>query len=229
MNDIEFIPYDPCTPLPKGLVGQSGPGNTVLVHKDFSSQLPLQLSFNGTGNIIRIGADCHVEGVIHAEGSNNRVDLGSGRAPQRIAVTIYDDSTFLWGDGCTAYQARFWVHGGKTCRVGDGALLSEGIQIRTTDHHSVIDLNTMTQINFPADVIIGERVWIGEGVSIAKGVTIGNGSILSAKAFVNRDVPANEMWAGIPARCVRKTVSWVNSHPASPDDISWLNTLNKTE
>ena len=47
---------------------------------------------------------------------------------------------------------------------------------------------------------IGRDVWIGCRVTILPGVTIGDHAVVGAGAVVNRDVPAGEKWAGIPAR-----------------------------
>lgn len=53
-------------------------------------------------------------------------------------------------------------------------------------------------------ILIGNNVWIGEGAVIQQGVTIGNGSIIAANSIVTKDVPANCMIAGIPAKIIKK-------------------------
>ena len=53
-------------------------------------------------------------------------------------------------------------------------------------------------------VIIGDSVWIGANAVILKSVKIGEGAVIAAGAVVNCDVPAYEIWGGIPAK---KTVS----------------------
>ncbi len=109
--------------------------------------------------------------------------------------------------------------------VGDDCLFSEGITIRTSDHHSIIDLESFTQANQPMDVTLGRPVWGSPQVQIMCGVNIGMGAIIGAGAIVTKDVPATELWAGVPAKCLRKNVSWVASHPAKAEQIAALREL----
>ena len=52
-------------------------------------------------------------------------------------------------------------------------------------------------------VTIGDDVWIGSGAMILKGVSIGDRAIVGARAVVTKDVPADAIVAGNPARIVR--------------------------
>lgn len=51
-----------------------------------------------------------------------------------------------------------------------------------------------------APVTIKKGVWIASGVIICPGVTIGEDSVIGAGSVVNKDVPAGEFWAGVPAK-----------------------------
>ncbi|WP_376715052.1 DapH/DapD/GlmU-related protein [Janibacter limosus] len=55
----------------------------------------------------------------------------------------------------------------------------------------------------PAPIVIGRKVWIGANATILKGVTIGDGAIVAAGAVVTKDVPADSIVVGAPARVVR--------------------------
>jgi maltose O-acetyltransferase len=48
--------------------------------------------------------------------------------------------------------------------------------------------------------IIGDGVWIGANAIVLRGVKIGDGAVVAAGAVVTRDIPAYEIWGGIPAR-----------------------------
>ena len=51
--------------------------------------------------------------------------------------------------------------------------------------------------------VIGADVWLGHGAIVMRGVTIGDAAIVGAGAVVTKDVPAFEVWAGVPARPIR--------------------------
>ena len=51
--------------------------------------------------------------------------------------------------------------------------------------------------------IIGRDVWLGANVTVLPGVTIGDGAIIAAGAVVTKDVPANAVAAGVPAKVIK--------------------------
>lgn len=52
-------------------------------------------------------------------------------------------------------------------------------------------------------IVVEDDVWLGVGVTILDGVRIGKGAIIGAGAVVTKDVPANAIAMGIPARVVK--------------------------
>ena len=53
-------------------------------------------------------------------------------------------------------------------------------------------------------VEVGKRAFLGIGTIIANSVTIGDDAIVGAGSIVTKDIPAGEIWAGNPARFIRK-------------------------
>jgi acetyltransferase-like isoleucine patch superfamily enzyme len=83
--------------------------------------------------------------------------------------------------------------------IGDHALIGHRVVLATIDH----DLNPYDRTNHCAPIHIGDRVWIGSGAIITRGVTIGDGAVIAAGAVVTKDVPANTVVGGIPAKVIK--------------------------
>jgi serine acetyltransferase len=92
----------------------------------------------------------------------------------------------------------------KDIRIGDDVAIAENVVIRDSDNHSIVgSRHEMTQ-----PIVIGNHVWIGMNCNILKGVTIGDGAVIAAGSVVNKDVPANVLAGGVPARVIRERIEW---------------------
>ena len=63
---------------------------------------------------------------------------------------------------------------------------------------------------YGSPINIGNNVWIGENVCVLAGVTIGNGAIIGANSVVTKDIPANSICVGAPARVIKQFDSTLN-------------------
>lgn len=72
--------------------------------------------------------------------------------------------------------------------------------IATLNHHQDPDKRANL---IPKPVNIGKNVWIGANVTILPGVTIGDGAIIAAGAVVSKDVEANTIAGGVPAKFIK--------------------------
>ena len=84
--------------------------------------------------------------------------------------------------------------------IGNNVLIGQQVVIATLNH----ELAPEKRANLlPAPVKIGNNVWIGAHATILAGVTIGDNSVVAAGAVVNKDVPANVVVAGVPAKVIK--------------------------
>jgi acetyltransferase-like isoleucine patch superfamily enzyme len=94
---------------------------------------------------------------------------------------------------------RFQDQGGIT--IGDGALIGHNVVLATLNHDFAPEKRSTMH---PAPIVIGKNVWIGANATIVPGVTIGDNAIIAAGAVVTKDVPANTVAGGVPARVIKK-------------------------
>ena len=73
------------------------------------------------------------------------------------------------------------------------SLLSEGHPINPNDRQSLV----------PGQIHIRKNVWIGAGATILPGVTIGENAVVADGAVVSKDVPANTIVGGVPAKIIK--------------------------
>jgi len=114
----------------------------------------------------------------------------------------------------------FYTDCGKNTHVGERVFINMGCKFQDQggifiDDDALIGHNaTLCTLNHNPDpqhrgdmtakpIHIGKRVWLGANVTILQGVTIGDGAIIAAGAVVNKDVPANTIVGGVPAKVIK--------------------------
>ncbi|MFJ4279602.1 sugar O-acetyltransferase [Streptomyces massasporeus] len=85
---------------------------------------------------------------------------------------------------------------GEDCQIGPNVQL-------LTPTHPVEPEPRRGKLEAARPIVIGDNVWLGGGVIVCPGVTIGDNAVVGAGAVVTRDVPANVVAVGNPARPVR--------------------------
>ena len=94
---------------------------------------------------------------------------------------------------------QFQDQGGIT--IGDGTLIGPKTVIATLNHHH--NPNKRAKL-IPKPVKIGKNVWIGANATILPGATIGDGAVIAAGALVSKDVEANTVVGGVPAKLIKR-------------------------
>lgn len=84
--------------------------------------------------------------------------------------------------------------------IGDDALIGHNVVIVTLNHNMIPEKRKNL---FPKAVHIGCKVWIDSNVTICPGVTIGDGAVIAAGAVITKDVKANTVVGGVPAKFIK--------------------------
>lgn len=96
----------------------------------------------------------------------------------------------------------------KAVSIGDGCLIGADVQITDTDFHPLSSNNrrydNRQEAIKSAPIVIGANVFVGAGVRVLKGVKIGDNSIIGAGSVVAKDIPANVIAAGVPAKVLSR-------------------------
>lgn len=112
---------------------------------------------------------------------NSKLEIGSGFVNSNVKIR------------CT-----------ESIKIGEDVAISHNVTIMDSDAHELISegYKKTKPIN------IGNHVWIGSGAMILKGVKIGDGAVIAAGSIVTDNVPSNCIVAGIPAKIIKKDVTW---------------------
>jgi acetyltransferase-like isoleucine patch superfamily enzyme len=192
----------------------------------------LKIVDQGQDNIVEISARMRESGsgTITLLGSGNTVEIADTDYHLGVYLTLKNNSTLKIGGNVNCYNlvtyqaddaileigasvgfngiVRLSMHEPGRLAIGDGSLFADQVEMSISDMHSIIDATTRTRLNPAKDIVIGRRVWIGSRSLILKGITIGDGSIVGAMSVVTRNVPANCVVAGNPAKIVRENATW---------------------
>jgi acetyltransferase-like isoleucine patch superfamily enzyme len=147
-------------------------------------------------NLITIGKNTRINsGLRNFVGSYNKVSLWAG---QNGKIEI--------GENVGISNAT--IISENQIFIGSKVYIGGGTQIYDNDFHPLTSKGRDSNPNeIPNEPIhIGEGVFIGGHCIILKGVKIGENSIIGAGSLVTGNVPANEIWAGVPAKKIRSIV-----------------------
>lgn len=131
---------------------------------------------------MRIGTNMRVNGRV------TRAQFGTGK-----------NGTLVIGDHC-GFNEGVSIYAQSSVTLGDYCQIGDYVSIVDGDFHQVQPGSKPRT----GAITIGRNVWISRNAIILRSVTIGANSIVAAGAVVTRDVPANCMVGGNPARLIRE-------------------------
>jgi len=144
--------------------------------------------------------------------------IGHGTKIRCHEGTVEIGAKTVMGQECT-------ISAYKRVRIGEQCVIADRAMFIDFDHGVVeVERPIRQQGIYTREVEVGSNVWIGYGACILRGVSVGDNSIVGTNSVVTKDVPANAVVAGVPARIVRmrdapERLEW--SDPVEPDPTAW--------
>ena len=139
------------------------------------------------------------------------VQIRSGKAyniiggDTRLILRTIDDGQIRIGNGVGISNSA--VVSANSITIGDDVFIGGSCAIYDTDFHSSEydqRINQGDKNIKSAPVIIKKGAFIGSRCIILKGVTVGEEAIIGAGSVVTKDIPDGEIWAGNPAKYIKK-------------------------
>ena len=89
-------------------------------------------------------------------------------------------------------------------KIGDNVIMGQNIRMHA-ENHNYADSDVLIRLQgvVHKGIVIEDNCWIGAGVVILDGVTIGQGCVIGANSLVTRNIPANSVAVGSPARVIK--------------------------
>lgn len=198
-----------------------------------------------------VRANATIKGGGHMFGPHTRVSLADGAKKENA---IIEDNCWVFGQFWIQTNGKVIMK--HHSKIGTGTIIKSidlveiGAYTAIGDNVMIVDNNNhplspefrkqmrLTDINgkmrlwkhsIHAPIIIGENCWIGENARICKGVKIGDNAVVAANSVVTKDVPANAVAAGNPAKIVKTDIDQIPAPTSSPEFNAYLANKNNNE
>lgn len=171
----------------------------------------VRIYVEGEDNLIEIGNLTRMKNTeIFVRGSHNVIRIGENNGFEGSSLWMEDDSNVI-GIG---EHNRFFKDShlaaleGTVITVGSDGLFAPDVQIRTSDSHSILDMEG-TRINRAKNIFVGDHVWLAAGTVLLKGAVVPDGCIVGIHSMVNKPLDEkNCLYVGSPVHKAKRSVTW---------------------
>ncbi|SDB30202.1 Acetyltransferase (isoleucine patch superfamily) [Eubacterium oxidoreducens] len=154
-------------------------------------------------------------------GDNNKLIIGNIKIKTKVwcrflnvpnircngAEIKISDGTFFNGN------VYLNTYEGKSINIGNDCLFAGGVNLRTSDAHTIYDISSLERINIAKDIFIGNHVWIGMDALLLKGSYIADDCVVGMKSIITKHFEeTNCILAGSPAKIVKRKINWARGN-----------------
>jgi len=184
--------------------------NNILCFKKKSLVKNSHIIVEGSNNILYIDKETLLtNSYIKIEGNDNKIFIGANCCLKNLTIDMKNENSVIKiGDKTSIEEARITSFEPYKIEIGKDCMFSADIVIMNTDVHKIYDTTTKLKTNEGKEISIGNHVWLGIRTIVLKGVNIGDNSIVAAGSIVTKDVKANTVVSGNPARQVKENRNW---------------------
>ena len=146
----------------------------------------------------------------------NRDCLENRKKATRELISLFASDHFCWIEPNFFCDYGYNIDLGKQVYFNHNVTILDAAKVEFGDHVLVGPNVVISTATHPLDpelrrrgmesahsIVIRSNVWIGAGANILPGIPIGENAVVAAGALVNRDVPANTVVAGVPAKVIK--------------------------
>ena len=153
----------------------------------------------------RLGRGSYIKPGVKILGNPYRIVIGENFKIWHNCVVSLGKGRIVIGNNGLLGVGTIVNAGNKKITIGNGVAVAQDCKIIAYSHHYYPNMKIVDSY-LEADINIEDDVLIGAGAIILPGVTIGKGAIVAAGAVVNKDVEANTIVGGIPAKMIKKRI-----------------------
>ena len=130
--------------------------------------------------------------------------IGKGTTILPSAHLAYPHNIFIGENVAIHRSVYLWAGENSKIIIGDYTAIGPEVFISSRNYGLKVDKSFRDQDAVEANVTIGNHVWIGTKAIILPGVTVGDSAVIAAGAIVTKDVEANSIVAGVPAKKIKE-------------------------
>ena len=141
-------------------------------------------------------------------------DVKVGVNPSPLLYSTYAHIEARHPGSSISIGSGTWINNGfiaiaeySSISIGRNCFIGAAVEILDSDFHGLqVKERAVSKPQWTSPVVIGDDVFIGSNVKIMKGVHIGNGAVIANSSIVVKDVPAESISGGNPAKIIRMLV-----------------------